>query len=68
LRGDKFHRADEARRIAGGEQLLRIVADAAGAAEFLRRGQLDVEAAVFGGGMAIATAGGGGPCRVENIH
>src|SRR5919197_1703788 len=58
LRSDELHRADEAGGIAGREQLLGIVAGATTAAELFRGGELDVECAVEGRGVAIAAAGG----------
>jgi hypothetical protein len=45
-RRDGLHGADEAGSIAGCKQLFRAVARAAGAAEFLRQRQLNVQAAV----------------------
>ena len=62
-----LQRADEAGGIARREQLFGIGALAAGAAEFLRGGELDVEAAVLGPGVAVATAGGGGAGAIEDI-
>ena len=46
LRGDEFHRADEAGGVAGRKQLFGIVAGATATAEFLRGRELDVEHAV----------------------
>jgi hypothetical protein len=56
LRGHEFHGAEEAGGIAGGKELLGVVAGAASAAEFLRGGELDVERAVQRRGMAVAAA------------
>src|SRR6202008_767192 len=67
LRGHELHRADEAGGIAGREPLLRVVAGAAPAAEFLWRSELDVERAVEGCSVAVAAAGGLGLGLVENI-
>src|SRR5215218_8417035 len=68
LRGYELHRADEAGGIARRKQLLGIVAGAASAAEFLRRGELDVERAIEGRGMAVAAAGGLCAGLVEDVH
>lgn len=43
LAGDILQRTEKAGRITGGEQLLRVCAWAAGAAQFARGGQLHVE-------------------------
>ena len=43
LRGDEFQRPEETGRIAGGKELFGIVAGAAAATEFLRRGEPDLE-------------------------
>ncbi|SPA21876.1 hypothetical protein CBM2633_B40003 [Cupriavidus taiwanensis] len=59
LAGDIAHRTQEAGRIAGSKQLLRIQA-VAGTTHFLGHRQLGVELAVGRGGTAIAAAGGGG--------
>lgn len=55
------HVPEGARRTRGaarGEKRFRVVGRTAGSAERLRRGQLDVEAAVRGGGQTVAAAGG----------
>src|SRR5690606_5891978 len=67
LAGDELQRAQEAGRVAGGEQLLRVGAFAARAAQLARRGQGEVELAVGGGGAAFAAAGGGGGAGVEDL-
>jgi hypothetical protein len=63
-----LHRADEAGGIAGGEELLGVVAGAAAATEFLRGGKLHVERAVERGGGAVAAAGGLGGGFVEYFY
>src|SRR5690606_15953490 len=65
--GDELQRAEEARRVAGGEQLFGIGARPAGAAELARGGQLHVERAVSGTGAPVAAAGGGGSGGVEDL-
>src|SRR5690606_16465590 len=67
LAGDELQRAQEAGRVAGGEQLLRVGAFAARAAQLARGGQGEVELAVGGGGAAFAAAGGGGGAGVEDL-
>ena len=62
-----LQRADEAGGIARREQLLRIGAVAAGAAQFLRRRELGFEGAVFRPGLAVAAAGGGGAGGIEDV-
>jgi hypothetical protein len=54
-------------RATGGEHLFRVGARAAGAAEFARGGELDVQDAVGGHGAAVAAAGGGGFGGVEDL-
>src|SRR3546814_11425864 len=58
----------KAGRIAGGEELLWIVALAARPAELLRGGKLDGEGTIGGFGGARATAGSGSFGPVENFH
>src|SRR5215475_13670581 len=64
---DRADRAAEARRVAGGEQLLGVGAGRAAAAERLRRDQREIEHAVVGLGAAIAASGGGGNGGVETL-
>src|SRR5690606_7591225 len=64
---DELQRTEEARRVAGREQLLGIGAFAAGTAQRTRRGQGEVQRAVGGGGAAFAAAGGGGGAGVEDL-
>jgi hypothetical protein len=59
-RGHGLHRADEAGRVAGSEELLGVGAGAAVAAQFLGRGQVQLDAAVGRLGGAGAAAGGRG--------
>src|SRR5208283_2596387 len=54
VRGDELHGAEEASRIAGGEQFFWIGAVATRAAQFLRRRQAHFKSTVQGGGAAIA--------------
>ncbi len=68
LRSDELHRANEAGGIAGGEQLLWIVACTAAATELLRSGEFDVQRAVERRGMAIAAPGGLGAGFVKHVH
>src|SRR6476469_2834453 len=58
LAGDEPESAGEARGIPGGEELLRVGALPA-AAELLRGGKRDVEAAVGGDGATLTPGGGG---------
>src|SRR5450830_514826 len=55
---DEFDGADEAGRVAGGEQLFRVGADGAVAAQFFRRGQFHVQHIVGRDGAAFAATGG----------
>src|SRR5262249_60492657 len=54
---DRLHGADEAGGIAGGEELLGIVAGAAATTELLRGRELDAEGAVGRLGGAVWAAG-----------
>ncbi|KAG0923734.1 hypothetical protein G6F32_014165 [Rhizopus arrhizus] len=67
LAGHELQRAQEAGRIAGREQLLRVGARAAGAAQLARGRQLDVQHVVGLDGTAFAAAGGGGLGGVQNL-
>src|SRR5690606_28367472 len=67
LAGHELQRAQEAGRVAGGEQLFGIGAWAAGAAQLARRGQLHVEDAVVGAGAAVTAPGGGSGGGVEDL-
>ena len=64
--GHELHGADEAGRVAGGEELLGVRARRAIAAEALGRRQLDVEDAVVGLRGAFAAARRGGMGGVED--
>ena len=68
LAGDELERAEEAGRIAHGEELLGIGAFAATAAEFLRRVQHELDVAGIGRGLAFAAAGGGTVGGIERLH
>src|SRR3546814_637076 len=68
LSGGDLNGAEKAGRIAGGEELLWIVALAARPAELLRGGKLDGEGTIGGFGGARATAGSGSFGPVENFH
>ena len=52
-RRDSLHGTDEACGVARRKQLFRVVARAAGAAEFLWKRQLDVQAAVRSAGLPL---------------
>src|ERR1700743_3834318 len=67
LRGNEFHRADEAGRVARRKQLLGIIAGTAASTEFLWRGELDVEGAIKCRGVAIAATGSFGAGLVEHV-
>ena len=62
LAGDELQRAEEAGRIACGEQLLGIGAGTAGATQLAGRGQGDVERGVVGAGAAVAALGSAFGC------
>jgi hypothetical protein len=68
MHGDEFQRGQEAGGIASSKQLLRIGAFAARAAEFLWRGELDVQLVVACDGTAFAAASGGCLCLVQDLH
>src|SRR3546814_7186191 len=68
LSGGDLNGAEKAGRIAGGEELLWIVALAARPAELLRGGKLAGEGTIGGFGGARATAGSGSFGPVENFH
>ncbi len=65
--GDQLEGAEEAGGVAGGEQLLRVGAFTAGAAEGLGGGEFDVELVVAGHGAAVTAAGGAGFGLVEDF-
>ncbi|KAG0919263.1 hypothetical protein G6F31_021183 [Rhizopus arrhizus] len=67
LAGHELQRGQEAGRIAGREQLLRVGARAAGAAQLARGRQLDVQHVVGRDGTAFAAAGCGGIGAVEDF-
>jgi hypothetical protein len=68
LAGDELQRAEEAGGITDREELFRVRAGRAVAAELLRNGERDVDGAVFGGAVAGAATGGGCFGSVENGH
>ncbi len=68
LASDVLERAQEAGGITGCEQLFRVGAASAIAAEFLRYGQRDVENAVFRLGVAGAATGCRCFGRVQDWH
>src|SRR5450830_1316281 len=68
LAADEFHGRQETGGIARCEQLFRIGAGGASAAQLLRGGQGDVEGAVAGNGAAVAAAVGTGFCGVKHLH
>ncbi|RWW79975.1 hypothetical protein BHE74_00011691 [Ensete ventricosum] len=68
LAGHEFQRADEAGRVAGGEQLLRVGGLATCATQFLGGREFDVEDVVAGNGATITAAGCGSYCCVESLH
>src|SRR5690606_20216264 len=61
----ELQRAEEAGRVARGEQLFGIGAGTAAAAQLARGGQLHVEHLVVGPGAAVAASGGGRGGGVE---
>ena len=66
--GDDLQRRVEARRVAGGEQLLGV-GRPAGPAHRLRDAHVGVEDAVVAGDVAVAAVpGGGGGRGVEDLH
>jgi hypothetical protein len=66
--GDELQRAEKAGGVAGGKELLGIGALAAIAAEFLRRVQRHLQAAVLAAGRTRAAAGGRAFGGVEDLH
>src|SRR5690606_20960981 len=64
---DEFQGAEEAGRVAGGEQLFRVGTVTAGATEFFRGGQGDIQDAVGGNGAAFTATKGFSGCTVENV-
>ena len=65
----RLQRAVETGRVARGEQLLRVGARAAGAAQLLRDGQVQLQHAVGRRDMAVSgSAGGLGFRGVERVH
>ncbi|MNO94258.1 hypothetical protein D3C76_858760 [compost metagenome] len=67
LAGNELDGADEAGRVARGEQLFGVGGFAARAAQFLRGGQFHVEDAVRGNGAAVAASGCSGSSGVEGL-
>ena len=67
--GDAAHRVGEARRVAGGEQLLRVGAAPPGPPMRLGHAEVEVELAVVGPGVAVAAlVGRGRDGGVEGLH
>ena len=68
LAPDGVHGAEEAGRVAGGEELLGV-GSLARSAHLYRRPGVEVEAVVFASNVAVAApAGGMGNCSVESFH
>ena len=65
--GDKLDGADEARRVAGCEQLLGIGARTAGTTQLARCSEFDVQGAIGGGGAAVTATSGLGMGGVDNF-
>jgi hypothetical protein len=68
LTGDELHRAQKARRVSGCEELLGVRADRAVAAQFTRRGQLDIQHLIRRYRAAIASTRAGCRCFVKYAH
>lgn len=66
--GDKFKRSEEAGRVACCEELFRIGAGFAIAAEFFRGGERDGENSIDGRRFAFAAAGGCNLGAIKNVH
>src|SRR5574337_1071715 len=66
LRTGEFHRTDETRGVAAGEQLLGIDALSA-AAHLLRRLEHHIDASIGTARTTVASAGGGSVCGVDDF-